>query len=116
MTPFIKLEHIDKQFPGVRALTDVNIEFYPGEVHVLAGENGAGKSTMIKIILSAYKPSAGKIYLEGKEVHIANPLEASKLGIEACLLYTSARPASRGDPARRRRRRRTARDHPFPAR
>ena len=83
MTPFIKLEHIDKQFPGVRALTDVNIEFYPGEVHVLAGENGAGKSTMIKIILSAYKPSAGKIYLEGKEVHIANPLEASKLGIEA---------------------------------
>lgn len=83
MTPLIKLEHIDKQFLGVRALNDVSIEFYPGEIHALVGENGAGKSTMIKIILSAYKPTAGKIYLEGKEVKIANPLEASKLGIEA---------------------------------
>ena len=63
MTPLIKLEHIDKQFLGVRALTDVNIEFYSGEIHALVGENGAGKSTMIKIILSAYKPTAGKIYL-----------------------------------------------------
>ena len=83
MTPIIKLEHIEKQFPGVRALTDVNIEFYAGEIHALVGENGAGKSTMIKIILSAYKPTAGKIYMDGKELEIANPLEASRLGIEA---------------------------------
>lgn len=83
MTPLIKLEHIDKQFLGVRALTDVNIEFYSGEIHALVGENGAGKSTMIKIILSAYKPTAGKIYLEGNEVKISSPLEASRLGIEA---------------------------------
>lgn len=83
MEPLIKLEHIEKQFPGVRALTDVNIEFYSGEIHALVGENGAGKSTMIKIILSAYKPTAGKIYMQGKEVKIADPLEASKLGIEA---------------------------------
>lgn len=83
MVPLIKLEHIEKQFPGVRALTDINIEFYAGEIHALVGENGAGKSTMIKIILSAYKPTAGKIYMEGKEVQIASPLEASRLGIEA---------------------------------
>ncbi|SDF43939.1 sugar ABC transporter ATP-binding protein [Marvinbryantia formatexigens] len=83
MTPLMKLEHIDKQFPGVKALTDVNIEFYAGEIHALVGENGAGKSTMIKIILSAYKPTAGKIYYEGKEIQLTGPLEASALGIEA---------------------------------
>lgn len=83
MTPLIKLEHIEKQFPGVRALADVNVEFYSGEIHALVGENGAGKSTMIKIILSAYKPTSGKIYMEGKEIKLASPMEASKLGIEA---------------------------------
>lgn len=83
MTPIIQLEHIDKQFPGVHALTDVNISFYTGEVHALCGENGAGKSTLIKIILSAYKPTMGKVYVEGKETHFANPLEASRAGIEA---------------------------------
>ncbi len=83
MMPLIKLDHIEKQFPGVKALTDINVEFYPGEIHALVGENGAGKSTMIKIILSAYKPTCGKIYMQGKEIRIADPLEASKLGIEA---------------------------------
>ena len=83
MTPLIHLEHIDKLFPGVRALSDVSVDFYPGEVHTLVGENGAGKSTIIKIILSAYKPTNGKIYMNGEEVHIADPLEASKRGIEA---------------------------------
>lgn len=83
LTPIIQLEHIDKQFPGVRALTDVNISFYSGEVHALVGENGAGKSTLIKIILSAYKPTRGKLYLDGVEKKISGPLEASQLGIEA---------------------------------
>lgn len=40
MKPLIQLEHIDKQFPGVHALTDINISFFPGEVHALIGENG----------------------------------------------------------------------------
>ena len=83
MTPLIKLEHIDKQFPGVHALTDVNIEFFPGEVHALVGENGAGKSTLIKIILSAYKPTSGQVLMEMQEAHFANPLDASRAGIEA---------------------------------
>ncbi len=83
MKPLIQLEHIDKQFPGVHALTDINISFFPGEVHALIGENGAGKSTLVKIILSAYKPTEGKLYLDGKEKRITSPLEASKLGIEA---------------------------------
>ena len=83
MTPLIKLEHIDKRFPGVKALTDVNVEFYAGDVHALVGENGAGKSTLIKIILSAYKPTAGEIFMDGKKIALANPLEASRMGIEA---------------------------------
>lgn len=83
MMPLMKLEHIDKQFPGVKALSDVSIEFYSGEIHALVGENGAGKSTMIKMILSAYKPTSGKIYMEGKEIQLSSPLEASKAGIEA---------------------------------
>lgn len=83
MTPIISLEHIDKHFPGVHALTDVSLSFYAGEVHALVGENGAGKSTLVKVILSAHKPTAGKVYFDGEEKNLANPLEASRLGIEA---------------------------------
>lgn len=83
MTPIIRLEHIDKQFPGVHALTDVNVDFFPGEVHALVGENGAGKSTLIKVILGAHQPTRGDIYFEGKKIRVANPLEASRLGVEA---------------------------------
>lgn len=53
--PMIQMKHIVKEFPGVKALTDVNLEFYAGEVHALLGENGAGKSTLIKIISGVYK-------------------------------------------------------------
>lgn len=83
MTPIIQLEHIDKQFPGVHALTDINTAFYAGEVHALVGENGAGKSTLIKVILGAHKPTLGKVLFNGQEQKISNPFEASHLGIEA---------------------------------
>ena len=83
MTPIIQLEHIVKEFPGVRALSDVNISFFAGKIHALVGENGAGKSTLIKIILSAYKPTEGRVLFEGNEVHFSGPMEASKAGIEA---------------------------------
>lgn len=82
MNPIIKLEKIDKQFPGVHALDSVDIEFYPGEVHALVGENGAGKSTLIKVILGAHEPTSGKMFYNGNEVHYANPFEASRMGIE----------------------------------
>ena len=82
MNPIIQLEHIDKTFPGVKALTDIDVSFYSGEVHSLVGENGAGKSTLIKILLGAYQPNGGVIRLDGKALHIKTPFEASKLGIE----------------------------------
>ena len=49
MEPILQVKNISKEFPGVKALTDVSVDFYPGEVHTLVGENGAGKSTLIKI-------------------------------------------------------------------
>ena len=50
-TPLVELKHISKSFPGVKVLEDISVAFYPGKVHVLLGENGAGKSTIINIIL-----------------------------------------------------------------
>ena len=50
LQPYLQAVHITKVFPGVKALTDVSVDFYPGEVHALMGENGAGKSTLIKIL------------------------------------------------------------------
>lgn len=82
MEPIISLKNIDKRFSGVHALSDVNIDFFPGEVHALVGENGAGKSTLIKVILGAHAPTSGNVYLEGKEIVFKNPFEASKEGIE----------------------------------
>ena len=52
----LKLEHISKTYPGVKALNDLNISFEQGEIHAILGENGAGKSTMIKIITGAIQP------------------------------------------------------------
>ena len=55
-TPFVELKHISKSFPGVKVLEDISIPFYRGKVHVLLGENGAGKSTIIKMISGIYQP------------------------------------------------------------
>ena len=82
MDPILRLEHIDKTFPGVKALTDINLSIYPGEVHSLVGENGAGKSTLIKTLLGAYQPTNGKLFYNEKECNISTPFTASKLGIE----------------------------------
>ena len=61
----VELKHIHKEFPGVKVLEDISVAFYPGEVHVLLGENGAGKSTIIKIISGIYQPDKGEVLIEG---------------------------------------------------
>lgn len=81
MEPNLQAIHIDKRFPGVNALTDVSIDFYPGEVHALLGENGAGKSTLIKILSGVYTPTSGKVVFEGNEMHFTAPGEALDKGI-----------------------------------
>jgi galactofuranose transport system ATP-binding protein len=80
-TPVLIMEGITKQFPGVKALSDVRLSLYPGEVHALMGENGAGKSTLIKVLTGVYTFEEGSVTLDGKAIRVANPLEAQSLGI-----------------------------------
>jgi len=79
--PFLAVDNITKNFPGVRALDDVSVPFERGSVHALMGENGAGKSTLGKIIAGVYTPDGGVIRIEGNEVRPTDPLSARKLGI-----------------------------------
>jgi ABC-type sugar transport system ATPase subunit len=79
--PFLTVDNITKNFPGVRALDDVSVPFERGSVHALMGENGAGKSTLGKIIAGVYTPDRGVIKIEGNEVRPTDPLSAQKLGI-----------------------------------
>jgi len=73
----LKLTKINKAFPGVKALTDVDLTVRKGEVLALVGENGAGKSTLMKILSGAYKKDSGTIEFEGREVEIHSPSQRS---------------------------------------
>ncbi|MGR3296070.1 MAG: sugar ABC transporter ATP-binding protein [Candidatus Bathyanammoxibius sp.] len=75
------LKGINKQYPGVRALVDVDFEVALGEVHALVGVNGAGKSTLIKILSGATRMDKGEIFLGGRKLHITSPHKAIDLGI-----------------------------------
>ena len=65
----LKVEHVSKQFPGVKALDDVSIGVRRGTVHALVGENGAGKSTLIKLLNGIIFPSEGKYFYQGHEIN-----------------------------------------------
>src|SRR6266568_1023678 len=77
----VRMEGIDKSFPGVHALDKCRFELRPGEVHALCGENGAGKSTLMKVLAGVYPKDGGRIYYKGQEVEIPNPRAAQYLGI-----------------------------------
>jgi len=77
----LHMRDIDKRFGGVHALRQFSFECVKGEVHVLMGENGAGKSTLLKILGGIYHADSGEVYLNGRQVEIANPLVAKALGI-----------------------------------
>lgn len=72
---------ITKNFPGVRALSDVNFELRAGEIHAILGENGAGKSTLIKILGGVYQTDLGHVTLDGKDVRFRDPHEAQLGGV-----------------------------------
>ena len=77
----LTMKGIDKSFPGVHALDNVDLEVRKGEVHALMGENGAGKSTLMKVLTGIYSKDAGTITYEGREVSFNNPREAQDAGI-----------------------------------
>ncbi len=77
----LKLTGIEKRFPGVLALHDVDFTLRKGEIHALMGENGAGKSTLIKILTGVYPMDKGNVTVEGQSVHIASPQDAQNNGI-----------------------------------
>ena len=86
----LKMEGISKSFPGVKALDGAAIEVRAGEVHALMGENGAGKSTFMKILNVLLEPDEGSIEFDGKKVEIHSPSEALGLGI--AMIYQELNP------------------------
>ncbi len=79
--PLLRLRGIGKSFGPVRALTDINFDIPAGQVTALVGDNGAGKSTMIKTIAGIWEPSAGEILWEGRPVNFHSPKDATAAGI-----------------------------------
>ena len=77
----LRTENICKSFNGIQVLKNVNLEIRKGEIHALMGENGAGKSTIIKIITGVYTKDDGEIYIDGQHVQINNRHDAAEAGI-----------------------------------
>jgi rhamnose transport system ATP-binding protein len=83
VTAVLSLDGVIKDFPGVRALSSVSLSLYPGQVTALVGENGAGKSTVVKILTGIYQPDGGAILVDGAPVQFANAQAAAAHGITA---------------------------------
>lgn len=77
----MRVSGIEKSFPGVKALSNIDFAVRKGTVHALCGENGAGKSTLMKIIMGLYQADKGQIFLDEKPVTIKNPIQAMEMGI-----------------------------------
>ena len=81
MSELLRMEGIYKSFGQVKAVNGVDLVLHEGEILALMGENGAGKSTLMNILSGALRHYEGKIFIQGKQVHISGPLEAAALGI-----------------------------------
>ena len=79
--PLFAASHVRKAFPGVVALADVSIDIHAGRVHALMGENGAGKSTMMKVIAGIHAPDGGTLHFKGEPVTLRSPRDALDRGI-----------------------------------
>jgi len=93
--PLVRIEGLRKEFRAVVAVEDVTLEVSPGEIVALVGDNGAGKSTVVKCIAGVHAPTAGRILLEGRAVEFSSPLDARSQGIEVVfqdLALASAQP------------------------
>ncbi|GAB3818792.1 sugar ABC transporter ATP-binding protein [Tessaracoccus terricola] len=79
--PLIELRGVTVSFPGVEALQDASIRFFPGEVHALMGQNGAGKSTVVKVLSGVTGPVSGEVLLDGQSASLGSPAASRDLGI-----------------------------------
>lgn len=83
LAPVLELDGVTKTFPGVKALDGVTLRLYPGQVTALVGENGAGKSTVVKIMTGIYQPDGGSIRVDGAATGFPTPQDAAHAGITA---------------------------------
>ena len=79
--PILRLEHVTKAFPGVVALKDVSMTIQRGEVHILVGQNGAGKSSLVKLLTGIYFPDGGEMFFEGEPYAPKSTFDAFQKGI-----------------------------------
>jgi ABC-type sugar transport system ATPase subunit len=84
-SPLVRLERVRKEFQAVVAVDELTLEIQAGEIVALVGDNGAGKSTVVKCLAGVYPPTSGQILLEGRRIHFSSPLDARKQGIEVVL-------------------------------
>ena len=75
-TDIIRLDRVTKRFGGITPVNDVSFGISPGEIHAVVGENGAGKSTIMKMLAGVYQPDSGTLILRGEPVVIGDPLQA----------------------------------------
>ena len=88
----LELKDVVKTFGGVKALNGVHFQLKRGEIHALMGENGAGKSTFIKVITGVHQPDSGIMLLDGEQVTLRNTMDSAKLGIAAIYQHVTAFP------------------------
>ena len=81
-TPLVEMKNIEMAFGGVKAVDDISVDLFPGEVVGLLGHNGAGKSVLIKVLSGAHQADAGEIFINGEKAIINNPRDARKYNIE----------------------------------
>src|SRR5215471_1652542 len=79
--PILELRHVSKAFGHVVALEDVSLQAFAGSVLVIVGDNGAGKSTMIKVLAGVYPVDAGEVRIDGRAVGLTSPARAREVGI-----------------------------------
>lgn len=91
--PILTARNLVKRYGRVVALDHADFDLYPGEILAVIGDNGAGKSTMIKAISGAVVPDEGEIKLEGKQVQFNNPMEAQQAGVETVYQNLALSPA-----------------------
>ena len=88
-TPVLSLDKVSKVYPGSKALSGVSLDIHAGEVLGLIGQNGAGKSTIVKILSGAIQPTEGRILIEGRPVSFAGPASAQRVTDLAVVTYGS---------------------------